>query len=85
MTGETPHFLEMTVSTAGRPYILRYFDRPGPGPAILYIHGLGCSKDDFLEMAAAPELESFRLDVAGPPTRLLPPDSMVSGHCVRTR
>jgi pimeloyl-ACP methyl ester carboxylesterase len=52
---------EMTVATAGRPYVLRYFDRPGSGPAILYIHGLGCSKADFMEMAEAPELRSFRL------------------------
>jgi pimeloyl-ACP methyl ester carboxylesterase len=67
MLGETPQFLEMTASTAGRPYTLGYFDRPGPGPAILYIHGLGCSKDDFLEMASAPELQSFRLISADHP------------------
>ncbi|MBZ5490372.1 MAG: alpha/beta hydrolase [Acidobacteriia bacterium] len=67
MPGELPQFSEMTVSTAGRPYLLRYFDRPGPGPTILYIHGLGCSKDDFLEMAAAPELQSFRLISADHP------------------
>jgi pimeloyl-ACP methyl ester carboxylesterase len=53
--------LEMTVMTAGRPYVLRYFDRPGSGPAILYIHGLGCSKADFLEMVEAPALQQFRL------------------------
>jgi pimeloyl-ACP methyl ester carboxylesterase len=58
---------EMTVHTAGRPYILRYFDRPGPGPTILYIHGLGCSKADFMEMTAAPELQSFRLISADHP------------------
>jgi pimeloyl-ACP methyl ester carboxylesterase len=51
----------MTVVTARRPQLLRYFDRPGPGPAILYVHGLGCSKADFMEMAAAPELQPFRL------------------------
>jgi pimeloyl-ACP methyl ester carboxylesterase len=67
MAGATPQFSEMTVSTAGRPYLLRYFDRPGQGPAILYIHGLGCAKDDFLEMASAPELESFRLISADHP------------------
>jgi pimeloyl-ACP methyl ester carboxylesterase len=67
MPGEPPQFSEITVSTAGRPYFLRYFDRPGPGPTILYIHGLGCSKDDFLEMAAAPELQSFRLISADHP------------------
>ena len=67
MPVEPPQFSEITVSTAGRPYILRYFDRPSPGPTILYIHGLGCSKDDFLEMAAAPELQSFRLISADHP------------------
>ena len=67
MPGQTPQLLEMTVSTAGRPYTLHYFDRPGPGPAILYIHGLGCAKDDFLEMAATPELQSFRLIAADHP------------------
>ncbi len=59
--------LEMTVETAGRPYKLHYFDRPGPGPTILYIHGLGCSKADFMEMAAAPELQSFHLISADHP------------------
>ena len=67
MPGQSPQFSEMTVSTAGRPYLLRYFERPGPGPAVLYIHGLGCSKADFMEMAAAPELESFRLISADHP------------------
>jgi len=61
MTKNTLQSSEMTVMTAGRPYLLRYFDRPGSGPAILYIHGLGCSKADFMEMAAAPELQPFRL------------------------
>lgn len=67
MPGETPQLSEMTVSTAERPYLLRYFDRLGPGPTILYIHGLGCSKADFMEMAAAPELQSFRLISADHP------------------
>lgn len=67
MTEETLQSLEMAVETAGRPYVLHYFDRPGPGSAILYIHGLGCSKDDFVEMAAAPELQSFRLISADNP------------------
>lgn len=61
MTNGALRLSEMTVTTAGRPYSLHYFDRPGPGPAILYIHGLGCSKADFMEMAAAPELKPFRL------------------------
>jgi pimeloyl-ACP methyl ester carboxylesterase len=67
MIDDTLQCLEMTVMAAGQPYKLCYFDRPGPGPAILYIHGLGCSKSDFMEMAAAPELQSFRLISADHP------------------
>jgi len=47
--------------TAGRTYALSYFDRPGSGPTILYVHGLGCSKADFMEMTSVPELQAFRL------------------------
>lgn len=61
MAENTVQFSEMTVASGGRPCKLRYFDRPGPGPAILYIHGLGCSKADFMEMAAACDLQPFRL------------------------
>ncbi len=67
MTEGTLQYSTMTVATAGRPYTLHYFDRPGPGPAILYIHGLGCSKADFMEMAAVPELQPFRLISADHP------------------
>jgi pimeloyl-ACP methyl ester carboxylesterase len=58
---------EMTVSTGGRPYQLHYFDRASAGPAILYIHGLGCSKADFMEMTSAVELQPFRLICADHP------------------
>lgn len=61
MTEHTLQVSEMTIVTASRPYKLHYFDRPAPGPAILYVHGLGCSKADFMEMAAARELQPFRL------------------------
>jgi pimeloyl-ACP methyl ester carboxylesterase len=67
MTENSLQYSTMTVATAGRPYTLHYFDRPRPGPAILYIHGLGCSKADFMEMAAAPELQPFRLISADHP------------------
>lgn len=53
--------------TAGRSYTLRYFDRPGSAPTILYVHGLGCSKADFMEMTSVPELQSFRLVCADNP------------------
>jgi pimeloyl-ACP methyl ester carboxylesterase len=61
MNANTTKFSEAVIPLAGRPYTLRYFDRPGPEPAILYVHGLGCSKADFLEIADAEEAQSFRL------------------------
>ena len=61
MMEHKPEFSEMKVATAGRRYLLRYFDRSGPGPAILYIHGLGCSKTDFVDMTKALQLQQFRL------------------------
>lgn len=54
-------------TTGGRQYRLSYFDRPSTGPAILYVHGLGCSKADFLEMCDLPELNDFRLLAADHP------------------
>lgn len=60
-TGETLRFSETTAVATGRPYTLHYFDRQASGPAILYIHGLGCSKADFVEMTSASELKPFRL------------------------
>lgn len=51
----------VTVSFDGRQHRLQYFDRPGPGRTILYVHGLGCSKTDFLDMTRQPQLDSFRL------------------------
>ena len=57
----------MAATSAGRSYRLRYFDRPGSGPTILYIHGLGCSKADFVEMASVSELQPFRLVAADNP------------------
>jgi pimeloyl-ACP methyl ester carboxylesterase len=67
MTNQSSQILEMTAITAGRSYTLSYFDRPGSGPTILYIHGLGCSKADFIDMTFAPELKPFRLISADNP------------------
>jgi pimeloyl-ACP methyl ester carboxylesterase len=49
------------VPLRGRTIRLSYFDRPGDKGAILYVHGLGCSKADFLGMTEEPSLESYRL------------------------
>jgi pimeloyl-ACP methyl ester carboxylesterase len=67
MTNQSAQILKITAITAGRSYTLSYFDRPGSGPTILYIHGLGCSKADFMEMSSVPELQSFRLVCADNP------------------
>jgi pimeloyl-ACP methyl ester carboxylesterase len=67
MTNQPPQLSEMPAMTAGRPYTLSYFDRPAGGPAILYVHGLGCSKADFMEMTSVSELQSFRLVSADNP------------------
>jgi pimeloyl-ACP methyl ester carboxylesterase len=67
MKNQPPQISDITVATAGRPYTLRYFDRQSPGPTILYLHGLGCSKADFMEMTSVPELQSFRLVCADNP------------------
>src|SRR5437867_3866052 len=67
MTQRTLRLSEMTVSTGGRPYRLHYFDRASASPTILYIHGLGCSKADFMEMTSAVELQPFRLIAADHP------------------
>lgn len=67
MTNQSLHLSETTTVAAGRSYTLRYFDRPGSGPTILYVHGLGCSKADFMEMTSIPELQTFRLVSADHP------------------
>jgi pimeloyl-ACP methyl ester carboxylesterase len=67
MSNRSSRSLEMTAIAAGRSHTLCYFDRPSSGPTILYVHGLGCSKADFMEMTSVPELQSFRLVCADNP------------------
>jgi pimeloyl-ACP methyl ester carboxylesterase len=67
MTSQPPQFSALIPLSAGRSYALRYFDRPGSGPTILYMHGLGCSKADFVEMTSVSELQPFRLVSADNP------------------
>jgi pimeloyl-ACP methyl ester carboxylesterase len=67
MKNRCPQIVEMTAITAGRSYTLSYFDRPASGPTILYLHGLGCSKSDFMEMTSISELQAFRLVSADNP------------------
>jgi pimeloyl-ACP methyl ester carboxylesterase len=67
MTNQSLQVSEMTAIAAGRSYTLSYLDQPGSGPTILYAHGLGCSKADFMEMTSISELQSFRLVAADNP------------------
>jgi pimeloyl-ACP methyl ester carboxylesterase len=67
MTNNSPQLSGLTATTATRSYPLSYLDRPSSGPAILYAHGVGCSKADFMEMASLPELQTFRLVSADNP------------------
>ncbi len=52
-------YLEITYR--GQPLHIGYFIRPGRRETILYLHGLGCSKDDFLGATTADELEAYAL------------------------
>jgi pimeloyl-ACP methyl ester carboxylesterase len=52
---------QIAVEACGRKFQLHYFDRPGPEDTILYVHGLGCSSDDFIGMTEQPALEGCRL------------------------
>jgi pimeloyl-ACP methyl ester carboxylesterase len=61
MTNTSPQLSVLTVATARRFYTLSYVDRPCPGPATRYVHGLRCSKADFMPMASFPELQTIRL------------------------
>ena len=53
--------LEIVVEAHGRQYRLPYFDRRGTEEAFLYVHGLGCSKADFLGMTEEHALDGCRL------------------------
>lgn len=45
----------------GQPLQIEYFLRRGWKGTILYLHGLGCSKDDFIESANIHELQAYTL------------------------
>lgn len=43
------------------PLQIGYFIRRGRKDAVIYLHGLGCSKHDFLEAVNRPELQAYTL------------------------
>jgi pimeloyl-ACP methyl ester carboxylesterase len=67
MTNNSPQLSALTATTARRSYTLSYFDRPSSAAVIRYVHRLGCSKADFMEMASPPELQTFLLVSADNP------------------
>jgi pimeloyl-ACP methyl ester carboxylesterase len=52
---------EVALRYRDRPLPIEYVIRPGPKKAILYIHGLGCSKNDFLGAMDTRELSAYTL------------------------
>jgi pimeloyl-ACP methyl ester carboxylesterase len=52
---------QIAVNACGRQFQINYFDRPGAEDTLLYVHGLGCSGEDFLTMMEQPALEGCRL------------------------
>ena len=58
---EDPVFSRLDASYRGQDYRLSYFDRAGDKGSVLYLHGLGCAKDDVLPMADHDVLAAFRL------------------------
>jgi pimeloyl-ACP methyl ester carboxylesterase len=49
------------IEAHGRQYQLPYFDRHGADETFLYVHGLGCSKADFVVIAGESALDGCRL------------------------
>ena len=52
---------QIAVKACGSQFGINYFDRPGAEDTILYVHGLGCSSEDFLAMTEQPALQGCRL------------------------
>lgn len=58
---DTVRYASVQADCRGGACDLRYFDRGGSEGPILYLHGLGCSKGDFLPMSRCPAMAPFRL------------------------
>ncbi len=55
------HYDFLEVEHGGQDYRLSHFIRPGRSGTILYLHGLGGSKADFVPSAVVPELSDYTL------------------------
>ena len=54
-------FHKCQISYQGLEFSISYFIRQGPAPALLYLHGVGASKDDFLGAASYQGLRNYCL------------------------
>ena len=52
---------KLEITYRGEQLQIAYFIRPGPRETILYLHGLGCSKNDFLGATCTDELQAYTL------------------------
>jgi pimeloyl-ACP methyl ester carboxylesterase len=50
---------KLEIPYRGEQLQIAYFIRPGKRETILYLHGLGCSKDDFLGATSTDELQAY--------------------------
>ena len=52
---------ELEITYRGQPLHIEFFIRPGRRETILYLHGLGCSKEDFLGATSTVDLQAYAL------------------------
>jgi pimeloyl-ACP methyl ester carboxylesterase len=52
---------KLEITYRGERLQIAYFVRPGIEETTLYLHGLGCSKNDFLEATSADDLQAYTL------------------------
>ena len=68
------------IQCRGRTYNLPYLLRPGPGPTVLFVHGLGGPKENFLWATQSPALARCELLMFDQPgtgqARLSPDDNL---------
>ena len=55
------HIKRLEISYHNEPLHIEYFLREGKKEILLYLHGLGCSKKDFIEAASFDELNDYTL------------------------
>lgn len=58
---QPPRLGTVRIARGGRTYDLPYLARPGSGPSILFVHGLGGAKENFLWATQSPALAQCHL------------------------